>query len=74
MLTFSLTRPVAGHTPSVTEEQQLNDRARQAGTHCEYCGYESPRNTALWRDNNPLHDSDDNLTVADPFCRAWREL
>ncbi len=74
MLTFSLTRPVAGHTPTATEEQQLNDRARQAGMHCEYCGYESPRNTALWRDNNPLHDSDDNLTVADPFCRAWREL
>ena len=47
MLTFSLTRPVAGHTPSATEEQQLNDRARQAGTHCEYCGYESVSYTHL---------------------------
>lgn len=72
MLPFDLKNTVSGDTPAA--DAALNARAAAQGIDCEYCGYSSRDNTALWRDGHPLHDQDDNLTVVDPFCRAWREL
>ncbi|WP_436882983.1 hypothetical protein [Enterobacter asburiae] len=74
MLIFSVSRPVAGHSLTPERLGELSVRARQGGHSCEYCGYDSPHNTVVFRDGDPRHTADDNLTVADPYCQAWQTL
>lgn len=74
MLIFSVSRPVAGHSLTPERLDELSARARQGGHSCEYCGYDSPHNTVVFRDGDPRHTADDNLTVADPYCQAWQTL
>ncbi|WP_387691536.1 hypothetical protein [Photorhabdus sp. RM71S] len=74
MFELDLKKTVAGEQIAPTNQSQLDAHAQSLGCECEYCGYPSGENTALWRDGNPLNNGDENLTVVDPFCRAWREL
>ncbi|WP_054479642.1 hypothetical protein [Photorhabdus heterorhabditis] len=74
MLIFSISRRIAGHTISANQQKKLNNTARQVGFCCEFCGYESPKNSAIFRDNNPLNTQPNNLGVADPLCQAWQQL
>ncbi|PHM37632.1 TraT protein [Xenorhabdus mauleonii] len=74
MLIFSISRHIMGHTISIQQQQKLNDIAKKSGHHCEFCGYESQNNSAIFRDNNPLNTQPNNLSVADPLCQAWRQL
>jgi hypothetical protein len=74
MLVFSVTRRVAGFSHSSKQQAALDVTARQGGLCCEFCGYESPQNTAIFRDNNPLNTAQDNLCVADPLCQSWQQL
>ncbi|EAX9889836.1 hypothetical protein CCQ97_21340 [Salmonella enterica] len=70
---LDLKQTIAGETPE-TDSAERNAHAQSLGCECEYCGYPSGHNTAIHRDGNPLNRDDSNLTVVDPFCRAWREL
>lgn len=70
---LDLKHSIAG-APHETDSTQRNAHAQSLGCECEYCGYPSPHNTAIHRDGNPLNLDDSNLSVVDPFCRAWREL
>ncbi|MGK2894451.1 hypothetical protein [Klebsiella michiganensis] len=74
MLIFSVSRPVAGNSLTPERLGELSVRACQGGHSCEYCGYDSPHNTVVFRDGDPRHTADDNLTVADPYCQAWLAL
>lgn len=70
---LDLKHTIAGAT-SETDCAERNAYAQSLGCECEYCGYPSGHNTAIHRDGNPLNRDDSNLTVVDPFCRAWKEL
>ncbi|HHS1545438.1 TPA: hypothetical protein ACTDUY_004588, partial [Salmonella enterica subsp. enterica] len=70
---LDLKHTIAGESPEA-DGAERNARAQSMGCECEYCGYPSAHNTAIHRDGNPLNCADSNLTVVDPFCRAWREL
>lgn len=70
---LDLKHTIAGENPE-TDCAERNAHAQSLGGECEYCGYPSGHNTAIHRDGNPLNRDDSNLTVVDPFCRAWREL
>ncbi|EII9568380.1 hypothetical protein LHY41_004714 [Salmonella enterica] len=70
---LDLKHSIAG-APHETDSTQRNAHAQSLGCECEYCGYPSAHNTAILRDSNPLNSDDSNLSVVDPFCRAWREL
>lgn len=74
MLIFSVSRPVTGDALTPARLDALSRRARLGGQTCECCGYDSPHNTVLFRDGDPRHTADDNLTVADPYCQAWLAL
>ncbi|WP_426575584.1 hypothetical protein ACP179_01685 (plasmid) [Xenorhabdus stockiae] len=74
MLIFSISQRIAGQTLSDNKQEELNVIARQGGHCCEFCGYESPHNTAIFRDKNHLNTNSSNLCVADSLCQAWQEL
>lgn len=70
MLVFSISQRVAGFSRSAKQQEILDVTARQSGHCCEFCGYESLKNTAIFRDNNPLNTAPENLSVVDPLCQA----
>ncbi|HEJ7047466.1 TPA: hypothetical protein SMF45_004363 [Serratia marcescens] len=74
MLIFSISRRVTGHALTPAQRGILDDQARRGGHSCDYCGYSSPHNRAVFRDTNPLNTAQDNLGVADPICEAWQKL
>lgn len=74
MLVFSISQRVAGFSRSAKQQEILDVTARQSGHCCEFCGYESLKNTAIFRDNNPLNTAPENLSVVDPLCQAWQQL
>ena len=74
MLIFSITRRVAGLSRTPKETEKLQALALHKSQACIFCGYASPLNTVVFRDNNPLNTEPDNLGVADPLCLAWQQL
>ncbi len=74
MLVFSISRHVTGLKRSPQQVAVIDVTAHKGGSSCEFCGYESPKNTAIFRDNNPLNIAPDNLSVADPLCLAWQQM
>ncbi|WP_145592822.1 hypothetical protein [Yersinia bercovieri] len=74
MLVFSISRRVTGLSRTPQQQNTLDETARMAGHNCEFCGYASPKNTVIFRDQNLLNTLPDNLCVADPLCQAWQQL